>query len=110
MPGGRPEPTGPSGLEHPPHPIWDLPAFFPSPLPQGHLPAAWKQGGTWHLGAQVAGARQYWELSHCCGEQRELPTWQAETRTSQRLSGTGLGRGRGHAPRGGHRHPVAPQD
>lgn len=30
--------------------------------------------GTW--GAQVAGAWQYWELSHCCGEQRELPTWQ----------------------------------
>lgn len=30
-------------------PIWDLPAFS-LPLPQGRLPATWKQGGRWHLG------------------------------------------------------------
>lgn len=58
--------------------------------------------GTW--GAQVAGAGQCCELSCCCGEQGELPTWRAVTRTSQRLQETGLGWVRGRASQGSHRH------
>lgn len=83
VPGGRPDPTCLSGLEYRPCPIWGLSAFFPSPLPQGHLPAAWKQSGTWHLGGSggkstaVLGAEPQLQgtggAAHLAGRNPNLP-------------------------------------
>lgn len=79
---------------------------FPCPYPTAaYLPPRNRVAdGTW--GAQVAGAGQHYEL--CCKERWELHTWQAETRTSQRLQGTGPGWARGSATPGSHGHSMAP--
>lgn len=84
MPGGRPDPTCLSGLDTVPVPSGICLPSSPRPCPKATylLPGNRVAHGTW--GAQVARARRYWELSLSCREQGELPTWQAETRTSQR--------------------------